>query len=186
MTWIRSTWMFYLLVWTFFFSWDFPVAQTIKNLPAMQETRVQSLGQEKGNGNPLQHSSWRVPWTEDTGRLQSLGLQRVWHNWVTNTTSLLLDICSPYMSIRTSVQFNLVAQSCPTLFDPTDFSMPGLPVHHQLLKFTQTHVHKVSDTIQPSHPLSPPSPPTFNVSQHQGLFKVLAKVLELQLQHQFF
>ena len=70
--------------------------------------------------------------------------------------------------------------------------MPDLPVHHQLLKLTQTHVHRVGDAIQPSHPLSTPSPPTFNLSQHQGLFQrvssshQVAKVLEFQLQHQSF
>ena len=64
-----------------------------------------------------------------------------------------------------------VTQSCLTLCNPMDCSMQGLPVHHQLLEFTQTHVHWVSDAIQPSHPLSSPSPPTFNLSQHQGLFK---------------
>ena len=91
-----------------------------------------------------------------------------------------------------SVQFSSVAQSCPTLCDPLDCSMPGFPVHHQLLEFTQTHVHWVSDAIQPSHPLSSPSPPTFNLSQHQGLFRWISslhqmtKVLELQLQHQSF
>ena len=70
-----------------------------------------------------------------------------------------------------SVQFSSVAQSCQTLCDPIDCSTPGLLVHHQLLEFTQTHVHWVSDTIQPSHPLSSPSPPTFNLFQHQGLFR---------------
>ena len=63
-----------------------------------------------------------------------------------------------------------VAQSCPTLCDPMDCSTPGLPVHHQLPEFAQTHVHWVGDAIQPSHPLSSPSPPTFNLFQHQGLF----------------
>ena len=63
-----------------------------------------------------------------------------------------------------------VAQSCPTLCDPMDCSTPGFPVHHKLLELTQTHVHRVGDAIQPSHPLSSPSPPTFNLSQHQGLF----------------
>ena len=62
-------------------------------------------------------------------------------------------------------------QLCPTLFDPMDCSPPGLPVHHQLTEFTQTHVHWVGDVIQPSYPLSSPSPPAFNLSQHQGLFK---------------
>ena len=70
-----------------------------------------------------------------------------------------------------SVQFSSVAQSCPTLCDPMDCSTSGLPVHHQLLEFTQTHVHRVGDAIQPSHPLLSPSPPAFNLSQHQGLFK---------------
>ena len=68
-----------------------------------------------------------------------------------------------------SAQFSSVAQSCPTLCDPMNCSMPGLPVHHQLPEFTQTHVHQVGDAIQPSHPLSSPSPPAPNPSQHQGL-----------------
>ena len=91
-----------------------------------------------------------------------------------------------------SVQFSSVAQSCPTLCDPMDCSRSGLPVHYQLPEFTQTHVHWVGDAIQPSHPLSSPSPPAFNLSQHQGLFQwvnsshEVAKVLEFQLQHQSF
>ena len=70
-----------------------------------------------------------------------------------------------------SNQFSSVAQSCPTLCNPMDCSTSGLPVHHQLLEFTQTHVYWVGDAIQPSHPLSSPSPPAFNISQHQGLFE---------------
>ena len=66
-------------------------------------------------------------------------------------------------------QFSSVAQSCLTLCDPTNHSMPGLPVHHQLRESTQTHVHRVGDAIQPSHPLSSPSPPALNLSQHKGL-----------------
>ena len=91
-----------------------------------------------------------------------------------------------------SVQFSSVTQLCPTLCDPMNRSMPGLPVHHQLLESTQTHIHWVSDTIQPSHPLSSPSPPAFSLFHHQGLFKwvssshQVAKVLEFQLQHQSF
>ena len=69
------------------------------------------------------------------------------------------------------LQFRSVAQSCPTLCDPMNRSTLGLPVHHQLLEFIQTHVHRVSDAIQPSHPLSSPSPPAPNPSQHQGLFQ---------------
>ena len=68
-------------------------------------------------------------------------------------------------------QFSSVTQSCLTLCNPMNHSMPGLPVHHQLLESTQTHVHCVSDAIQPPHPLSSPSPPALNLSQHQGLFK---------------
>ena len=70
-----------------------------------------------------------------------------------------------------SVQFNSVTQSCPTPCDPMECSTPGLPVHHQLLELAQTHVHWVSDAIQPSHPLLSPSPSIINLSQHQGLFK---------------
>ena len=86
-------------------------------------------------------------------------------------------------------QFSSVAQSCPTLCDPMNHSTPGLPVHHKLPEFTQTQVHRVSDAIQPSHPLSFPSPPALNTSQHQSLFQwvssshEVAKVLEFQLQH---
>ena len=68
-------------------------------------------------------------------------------------------------------QFSLIAQLCSTLCDPMDCSTPGLPLHHQLPEFTQTHVHWVSDAIQPSHPLLSSSPPTFNPSQHRGLFQ---------------
>ena len=86
-----------------------------------------------------------------------------------------------------SVQFSSVAQSCPTLCDPMNCSTPGLPVHYHLPEFTKTHVRRVGDAIQPSHPLSPPFPPTPNPSQHQSLFQwvnsshEVAKVLESQL-----
>ena len=70
-----------------------------------------------------------------------------------------------------SVQFSSVTQSCLTLCDPMDCTIPGFPVHHQLLELTQTHVHRVSNDIQSSHPLWSPSPPAFNLSQHQGLFQ---------------
>ena len=94
--------------------------------------------------------------------------------------------------IVTGVQIRSVAQSCPTLCDPMNRSTPGLPVHHQLPEFTQTHVHWVSDAIQPSNPLSSPSPLAPNPSQHQSLlqwvnsFHEMAKVLEFQLQHHSF
>ena len=85
-----------------------------------------------------------------------------------------------------------VAQLCPTLHDHMDCSMPGFPVHHQLPELAQTHVHQVGNDIQPSHPLSSPFPPAFNLSQHQGLFQwvhsshQVTKVLEFHLQHQSF
>ena len=91
------------------------------------------------------------------------------------------------------VQFSSVVQSClRTLCNPMDCSMPGFPVHHQLPKLAQTHVHQVSDAIQPSHLLSSPSPPAFNLSQHHDLFQWVSsshqvdKVLEPQFQHQSF
>ena len=77
----------------------------------------------------------------------------------------------PLEKPSSSLQFSSVAQSCLTLCDPMNRSTPGLPVHHQLSEFTQTQVHRVSDAIQPSHPLSSPSPPTPNPSQHQSLFQ---------------
>ena len=90
------------------------------------------------------------------------------------------------------IQFSSVAQPCPTLFNPMGCRTPGFPVHHQLPELAQTYVHWVGDTIQPSHPLSSPSPLAFSHSQHQGLFKwvssslQVAKVLESQLQYQYF
>ena len=89
-----------------------------------------------------------------------------------------------YGGFFSSVQFNSVTQSCPTLCDPMNRSTPGLPVHHQLPEFIQTHMHRVGDAIQPSHPLLSPSPPAPNPSQHQSLFHwvnsshEVAKVLE--------
>ena len=77
----------------------------------------------------------------------------------------------PQNSNVDSVQFSSVAQSCPTLCEPMNCSMPGFPVHHQLQEFTQTHIHRVSDAIQPSQPLSSPTPPAPNPSQHQRLFQ---------------
>ena len=93
------------------------------------------------------------------------------------------------LGVHISVQFSSVTQSCLTLCDLMNRSTPGLPVHHQLPEFTQTHIHRVSDAIQPSHPLSSPSPPAPNPSQHQSVFQrvnsshEVAKVLEFQLQH---
>ena len=89
--------------------------------------------------------------------------------------------------LATSVQFSSLAQLCLTLCDPMNRSMQGLLVHHHLPEFTQTYVHRVRDAIKPSHPLSSPSPPATNPSQHQSLFQLVstshevAKVLEFQL-----
>ena len=100
--------------------------------------------------------------------------------------------CHLFIISSASVQFSSVTQPCPTLCEPMNRSMPGLPVHYQLPEFTQTHAHRVGDAIQPSHPLSSPSPPAPNPSQHQGLFQWVSsshqvvKVLEFQLQHQSF
>ena len=103
---------------------------------------------------------------------------------------LLLFIFTIYKSV--SVQFSSVAQSCPIHCNPMDCSIPGLRVYRQLLEFSQTHVHWVCDAMQPSHPLSFPSPPALNISQDQGLFQwvcsliQVAKVLDFHLQHQSF
>ena len=105
-------------------------------------------------------SSWNQP--------KPVALELRW----LSVTPTAFKIKSKLLSL-VSVQFSSVAQSCPTLCDPMDYSTPDLPVHCQLLEFTQTHVHWVGDTIQRSHPLSSPSPPAFNLSQHQGLFKWL-------------
>ena len=100
---------------------------------------------------------------------------------------ICISCLGEFFTTEPPVQFSSVAQSCPTLCDPMNCSTPGLPVHHQLLEFTQTHVHWVSDAIQPSHPLLSPSPPAPNPSQHQSLFQwvnsshEVAKVLEFQL-----
>ena len=90
---------------------------------------------------------------------------------IINNQARVLEWAATAFSKYLSVQFSSVAQSCPTLCDPMNRSTPGLPVHHQLPEFTQTHVHRVSDAIQPSHPLSSPSPPAPNHSQHHSLFQ---------------
>ena len=127
--------------------------------------------------------SWQ--WTGKPGVLQPMGSQRVGHDWVT-------DLMHTFGALFCMYQFSSVAQSCLTLCDPMDCSIVGFPAHHQLLELSQTHVHRVSYAIQPSHPLSIPWPPAFKLSQHQDLFQwvsslhQVAKVLEFQLQHQSF
>ena len=107
-----------------------------------------------------------------------------------NRKKVIFLIENKWNGIKNHNQFNSVAQSCPTLCDHRNHSMPDLPVHHHLLESTQTRVHCIGDAIQPSHSLSSPSPPVPNPSQHQGLLKwvsspnQVARVLEFQLQHQ--
>ena len=82
------------------------------------------------------------------------------------------NLCGKFLKkMKIKLQFSSVAQSCPTLCNPMNRSTPGLPVHHHLMEFTQTHIHRVGDAIQPSHPLSSSSPPAPNLSQHQSLFQ---------------
>ena len=93
---------------------------------------------------------------------------------------MYLSLCNikvNHMSWSSSV-LSSVAQSCPTLWEPMDCSTPGFPVHHQLPELAQTHIHWVSDAIQPSHPLSSPSPPDFTLSHHQGLFQWVSPLFE--------
>ena len=92
-----------------------------------------------------------------------------WMSWGFNSCKCAQELVVMGICFQ-SVQFSSVSQSCPTLFDPMNRSMPGLPVHHQLPEFTQTHVHWVGDAIQSSHSLSSPSPPAFNPSPASGSF----------------
>ena len=113
-------------------------------------------------------------------------IARTWKQPECPTDERIKKMCYIY-TMEHSDQIRSVAQSCPTLCDPMNHSTPGLPVHHQFPEFTPTHIHRVSDSIQPSHPLSSPSPPAPNPSQHQSLFQwvnslhEVAKVLEFQL-----
>ena len=129
------------------------------------------------------------------GLIPGLGRSPGWEDplekeMATHSSTLALKI--PWTEEPGRLQSSSVAQLCLTLCDPRDCNTPGLPVYHQLSEFTQTHVHWVGDAIQQSHPLSTSSPPVFNLSQHQGLFKwvsslhQVAKVLEFQLLHQSF
>ena len=146
----------------------FPDDAVVKNPPGrqeMEETRIWYLGQE----DPLKkeivtHSSilaWKIPRTEEPSRLQSMGSQRVRHAWTYTHTYTHTTYKYYLFWYFSSVQ----SLSCPSLCNPMDCSTPGFPVHHQLPELAQTHVHRVSDAIQPSHPLLSPSPPAFNLSQ---------------------
>ena len=124
-----------------------------------QSTRV------KAEGTDL---IWSQIWVCFSCSMQSLHSQRPTYISQLSLSSLSAVLHSEIQpGIDCVSQFSSVTQSCPTLCDPMNCSTPGLPVHHQLLEFTQTHVHRVSDAIQPSHPLSSPSPAP-NPSQHQS------------------
>ena len=112
--------------------------------------------------------------------LFSLNLRKVWSLFLQIFFLFFLHLSgTPIICIFGYLEFfhfsvfsvSSVAQSCPALCDPMNGSTPGLPVHHQLPEFTQTHIHRVGDAIQPSHPLSSPSPPAPNPSKHQSLFQ---------------
>ena len=111
-----------------------------------------------------------TPWTAAYQAPLSMGFSRqeYWSGVPSPSPSQILRGLKKIFFFH-SVQFSSVAQSCP-LCDPMNLSMPGLPVHHYLPEFTQTHAHRVSDAIQPSHPLSSPFPPAPNPSQHQSLY----------------
>ena len=187
----------------------------------MQETQIWSLGWEdpleKENGkipwnrNGIHSSTLalKIRRTEEPGGLQSLELQRVRYNWVYRQAVFKMIFTlivyqkpkeNTFWREMTAVktldnfvisQFSSFPQSCPNICDSMGCNTPGFPVHHQLPWIAQTHVHWVSDAIQPSHPLLYPSPPAFNLSLRQGLFQWInslhqvANVLKLQLQHQF-
>ena len=146
----------------------FLMAQCVKNLPARQETQ-ETLVWSLSQGDPLEkemaiHSSILGDNSMERGAWETTV-----HGVPKNLTRLTAYALGP--------PFSSVAQSCPTLCDPMNRSTPGLPVHHQLLEFTQTHVHWVGDAIQPSHPLLFPAPPAFSLSQHQGLFQWVRTLL---------
>ena len=150
----------------------------------MQKIQIWALGQEDPSGgrndNLLQYSCQRNSMNRGTWTV------------IVHRVSKSQKRLSDWVHEHNIHQIRSVAQSCLTPWNPMKHSMPGLPVHHQLAEFTHTHVHQVSDDIQPSHPLASPSPFTFKLSQHQSVFQwvgslyQVAKVLEHQVQHQSF
>ena len=172
--------------------WDFPG----KNTGVGSHFLLQGIFQIQGSNPGLPHGRWILYQLSHQGRPRIL-------EWVaypfssrprnqTGISCIAGRQILYQLSHTVSQSVNSDAQSCPTLCDTMNRSTPGLPVHHQLPEFIQTHIHRVGDAIQPSHPLSFPSPPVLNPSQHQGLFQwvssshEVAKVLEFQLQHQSF
>ena len=152
--------------------------------------------------NFLFFSVLRCNWQIHNCNIFKVYIVMIWHTYILwkdfphlvnydihhlKTVDKVLCSCVWMLSCFSSVQFSSVAQSCPSLCDPMNHSTPGFPVHHQLPEFTQTHVHRVGNAIQPSHPLSSPSPSAPNPSQNQSLFQwvnsshEVAKGLEFQL-----
>ena len=147
-------------------------------LPESTQTHVHRVGDAIQPSHPLSSPSLPAPNPSQHHSSNESTLRMRWPKcWSFSFSVIPSKEISGLFSFRMDwldlpvVQFSSVAQSCPTLCDPMNRSTPGPPVHHQLPKFTQTHVHWHSDAIQPSHPLSSPSPPAPNPSQHQSLFQ---------------
>ena len=150
-------------------------------LSLQSKKEVHILRSGEGHGKPLQYSFLENPidkgawWAmvhrvaKSQTQLSNKHFNFFTFCWDENPDSLTAEFM--HLMTTSSDQIRSVAQSCPTLCDPMNRRTPGLPVHHQLPEFTQTHVHRVSDAIQSSHPLSSPSPPAPNPSQHQSLFQ---------------
>ena len=134
-----------------------------KNPPAIQETQLQSLGQNSPRSRKWQPTPVFLP-GKSHGQRSLVGYSP------RDRKSVRHDLATKQQLAMYSVQFSSITKSGPTFRDPTDHSTPGLPVHHRLLEFIQTHLHQIGDAIQPSHPLSSPSP-AFNLPQHESLFQ---------------
>ena len=189
------------------------------NLSSIKENKLGYLTHKKEvniETETATHSSilsWEIPWTKESGGLQFMGSQRFGHELATEQKYMrwgvlinsmggsfysvyhiillyTINILQFYLPVV--LQFSSVTQSCLTLCNPMNCSMPGFLAHHQFPEHTQTHDHRLGDAIQPSHPLSSPFPSAFNRFQHQGPFQQVssshqvAKVLEFQLQHESF
>ena len=151
-------------------------------IPSSLSPAVSTSPISKYDNGTLLHCWWECKsiqalWRREQRWLQKLGIKLPYDPTTPllgiypEKTAIQKDAFIPLFIQFSSIQFSSVAQLCPTLCDPMNCSTPGLPVHHQLPEFTQTHVHRVGDAIQPSHPLSSPSPPAPNPSQQQNLFQ---------------
>ena len=141
------------------------------------ESHNQKQQVQVSNSSPARKPTF---WTTGCMAVTTKVEERTWKRWVwyrvwgpNAETTFLKDLGR--------IQFSPVVQLCPTLWDSMNCSTPGYPVHHQLPELAQTHVHQVGDAIQPSHPLSSPSPPAFNLPQHQGLFQWVRDSLSLSI-----